>query len=108
VALSTFQDEKSYLLQILLTLFQSKYKKNRKKDIFNYLILSLKNSGGTTYATTLIGEPRNLDINGCIFDDDSGDHKLNEARHGGKISGGPSVGELINMVALAIQKKVTV
>ena len=27
---------------------------------------------------------------------------------GGQISGGPSVGELINMVALAIQKKVTV
>ena len=105
MALSTFQDGKSYLLQILLTLFQSK---NKKKDIFNYLILSLKNFGGTTYATTLIGEPRNLDINGCIFDDDSGDHKLNEARHGGKISGGPSVGELINMVALAIQKKVTV
>ena len=27
---------------------------------------------------------------------------------GGQMSGGPSVGELINMVALAIQKKVTV
>ena len=27
---------------------------------------------------------------------------------GGQISGGPSVGELINVVALAIQKKVTV
>lgn len=27
---------------------------------------------------------------------------------GGQISGGPSTGELINMVALAIQKKVTV
>jgi pyruvate/2-oxoglutarate dehydrogenase complex dihydrolipoamide dehydrogenase (E3) component len=27
---------------------------------------------------------------------------------GGQISGGPSVGELINMIALAIQKKVTV
>ena len=27
---------------------------------------------------------------------------------GGQVSGGPSVGELINMIALAIQKKVTV
>jgi hypothetical protein len=27
---------------------------------------------------------------------------------GGQISGGPSAGELINVVALAIQKKVTV
>jgi pyruvate/2-oxoglutarate dehydrogenase complex dihydrolipoamide dehydrogenase (E3) component len=27
---------------------------------------------------------------------------------GGQISGGPSVGELINVIALAIQKKVTV